>query len=102
MSFVSLAPGCWDGLGEAGAVRNEKCLSFLHIIRVLVIMERFLAVTGMELGLLLWMLLTLTGNTAAAAAPEQYSRAVVSSVQDKERLILLKLFYLCGYTVIID
>ena len=83
MSFVPVA-GCWDGLGEAAAVRSEKCLSFLHMIRVVVLMERFLAVTGMELGVLLWMLLTLTGNTAAPA-PEQYSRAVVSS-------ILLQLF----------
>ncbi|KAF3853533.1 hypothetical protein F7725_014221, partial [Dissostichus mawsoni] len=51
---------------------EEKCVLCLHQL-VLIITERVFAVTGMELGLLLWMLSTLTGITSAVL--EQY-RAV--------------------------
>ncbi|XP_010749710.3 matrix metalloproteinase-25 isoform X1 [Larimichthys crocea] len=40
----------------------------------MMIMKRFFAVTGMELGLLLWMVLTLTGSTSAQS--DRYSKAV--------------------------
>lgn len=40
-------------------------------------MERFFAVTGVELGVLLWLVSTLTGS--ASAQPVQYSGAVVST-----------------------
>lgn len=85
MSFVSgLLALTWF----AAAIRSEKCVCFLQITSVLIITEGFFSVTGMELGLLLWMVLTLTGSSTSAQ-PDQYSRAVVS-VKGKSNDILLK------------
>lgn len=78
MRFASVPTRFCYGLDldETGSVIEEKCVLCLHQL-VLIIMERVFAVNGMELGLLLWMMSTLTGITSAVL--EQY-RAVVSEL----------------------
>lgn len=78
---LSLLSWLWDNKKQAR--RNKKCHGFLQTISILMITEGFLLFCvffEMELVPLLWMVLAVTGSTSPV--PDQYSRAVVSSINE--------------------